>query len=104
MLSLRIINGMNRQIAKRVSYLRHQCPLAEQPARRVALRCFSELVLGTINDLIAGMLKDGRSLHECNAKEKEFVKRLRLCARDIHAQLRSVNCDIGPDDEQENAK
>ncbi|EOU5383431.1 hypothetical protein ACOJ91_001699 [Escherichia coli] len=101
MLSLRLITGMNREIAKRVSFLRHQCPLAEQPARRVALRCFAELVLGTINDLIAGMLKDGRSLHECNAKEKEFVKRLRLCARDIHAQLRSVNCDIGPDDKEE---
>ncbi|EPD1299561.1 hypothetical protein ACR6AT_001290 [Escherichia coli] len=95
MLALKIIHGMAREIAERVSYLRHECPYQCQPAKRVALRCFAELVLGTIEKLIAGKLKDGKSLHECSAEEKAFVKKLKLIRADIHAQLESVGCDIG---------
>ncbi|EJY0868397.1 hypothetical protein OE983_000993 [Escherichia coli] len=99
MLALEIIHGMSREIAERVAFLRHECPYQCQPAKRVALRCFAELVLGTIEKLIAGKLKDGSSLHECSQEEKAFVKKLRLIRRDIHAQLRSVNCDVmGEDD------
>ena len=94
MLALKIIHGMSREIAERVSFLRHECPYQCQPAKRVALRCFAELVLGTINKLIAGKLKDGKSLHECSDTEKEFVKRLKLIRADIHAQLASVGCDL----------
>ncbi|EOK6181273.1 hypothetical protein ACM73T_002936 [Escherichia coli] len=94
MLALKIIHGMSREIAERVSFLRHECPHQCQPAKRVALRCFAELVLGTINKLIAGKLKDGKSLHECSDIEKDFVKKLRLIRADIHSMLSSVGCDI----------
>ncbi|ENH1243124.1 hypothetical protein ABVU25_005005 [Escherichia coli] len=100
-LSLRICAGMEREIAERVAYLRHHCPHDMQPAKRVALRCFAELVLGTINKIIAGLLKDGRSLHECNDAEKQLVKRLRLIRSDIHYQLSTVNCDIEIKNESE---
>lgn len=94
MLALKIIHGMAREIAERVSYLRHECPYQCQPAKRVALRCFAELVLGTIKKLIAPKLKDNGSAYECSPQEKEFVKRLKLIRNDIHAQLASVGCDI----------
>lgn len=94
MLALKIIHGMSREIAERVAFLRHECPYQCQPAKRVALRCFAELVLGTIERLIAGKLKDGSSLHECSPDEKEFVKRLKLIRADIHSQLASVGCDL----------
>ncbi|HFF3757674.1 TPA: hypothetical protein ACGCGA_004430 [Escherichia coli] len=97
MLALKVIYGMSREIAERVSYLRHECPYQCQPAKRVALRCFAELVLGTIEKLIAPKLKDNGSDHECSQEEKEFVKRLKLIRADIHAQLASVGCDIGED-------
>ncbi|EEC7248304.1 hypothetical protein HVV71_06540 [Escherichia coli] len=99
MLALKIIHGMSREIAERVAFLRHECPYQCQPAKRVALRCFAELVLGTIEKLIAGKLKDGSSLYECSQEEKAFIKKLRLIRADIHSQLASVGCDImGEDD------
>lgn len=94
MLALRIISGMAREIAERVSFLRHECPHQCQPAKRVALRCFAELVLGTINKLINMKLKDGKSLYECSIEEKALIKELRKCRAEIHEMLRSVNCDI----------
>ncbi|WP_332832544.1 hypothetical protein [Escherichia coli] len=94
MLALRIISGMSKQIAIRVAYIKHKCPAHCIAQKRVALREFAELVLGTINILIAGKLKDGKSLHECSEAEKQFVKRLQLIRMDIHAQLRACNCDI----------
>ncbi|EEV7379318.1 hypothetical protein IM254_002374 [Escherichia coli] len=94
LLATRMIHGMAREIAERVSYLRNECPYPCQPAKRVALRCFAELVLGSIDKLIAGKLKDGKSLHECSDTEKEFVKRLKLCRRDICRLLNSVDCGI----------
>lgn len=94
MLALKIVYGMSREIAERVSYLRHECPHQCQPAKRVALRCFAELVLGTINKLIVPKLKDNGSDYECSPQEKEFVKRLKLIRNDIHVQLASVGCDI----------
>ncbi|EJE3344121.1 hypothetical protein M4A21_000947 [Escherichia coli] len=97
-LSLLIIHGMAREISERVSYLHHACPQQCQPAKRVALRCFAELVLGTIDKLINMKLKDGSSLYECSDTEKQFVKRLKLIRSDIHSQLESVGCDIGEDE------
>lgn len=94
MLALRIISGMSKQIAIRVAYIKHKCPAHCIAQKRVALREFGELVLGTINKLIAGKLKDGNSLHECSAVEKDFVKKLRLIRADIHSMLSSVGCDI----------
>ncbi|MFN1928922.1 hypothetical protein [Escherichia coli] len=94
MLALRTISGMAKQIAIRVAYIRHNCPAHCIAQKRVALREFAELVLGTINKLIAGKLKDGKSLHECSQEEKQFVKRLRLIRSDIHTMLASVDCDI----------
>lgn len=98
MLALKIIHGMSSEIAERVAFLRHECPYQCQPAKRVALRCFAELVLGTINRLIAGKLKNESSMHECNQEEREFIRRLKLIRNDIHAQLASVGCDVGGDD------
>lgn len=98
MLALKVIHGMSREIAERVSYLRHECPHQCQPAKRVALRCFAELVLGTIEKLIAAKLKDNGSDYECSPEEKEFVKRLKLIRNDIHSQLESVGCDVGDEE------
>ncbi|HGV3787583.1 TPA: hypothetical protein ACNGZF_004470 [Escherichia coli] len=100
MLVLRVISGMSKQIAIRVAYIRHNCPAHCIAQKRVALREFAELVLGTINILIAGKLKDGKSLHECSESEKQFVRRLQLVRRDINALLDSVDCsvDCGIDD------
>lgn len=97
MLALKVIYGMSREIAERVAFLRHECPYQCQPAKRVALRCFAELVLGTIEKLIAPKLKDNGSDYECSQEEKAFIKKLKLIRADIHAQLRSVGCDVGDD-------
>ncbi|MBA8260519.1 hypothetical protein HVW25_07190 [Escherichia coli] len=93
MLALRVVFGIARTVAERVSDLKHS-PLSEQPLKRQMLRLWAEYSLGTINRLIAGKLKDGSSLHECSPDEKEFVKRLKLIRADIHSQLASVGCDI----------
>lgn len=79
-LAIKMIHGMAREIAERVSYLRNECPYPCQPAKRVALRCFAELVLGTIDKLIAGKLKDGKSLHECSDTEKSSLNGLSYAA------------------------
>ncbi|EPX7097510.1 TPA: hypothetical protein QHP28_000753 [Escherichia coli] len=97
MLALKIVHGMSREIAERVAYLRHECPRQCQPAKRVALRCFAELVLGTIEKLIALKLKENGSTYECSQEEEMFIKKLKLIRADIHAQLHSVGCDIGDD-------
>ena len=93
-LAIKMIHGMTREIARRVDFLKHQCPYPCQPARRVALRCFAELVLGSIHQLIAGKLKDGNSLYECSSEEKALIKELRKCRAEIHSMLASVGCDI----------
>ncbi|EEY5746854.1 hypothetical protein C9091_01020 [Escherichia coli] len=93
MLALRVVSGIARTVAERVSDLKH-APLSEQPLKRQMLRLWAEYSLGTINRLIAGKLKDGTSLYECSDVEKEFVKKLRLIRRDIHALLSMVDCDI----------
>ncbi|OWC09592.1 hypothetical protein A8M81_29530, partial [Escherichia coli] len=85
MLALKIVHGMSREIAERVAYLRHECPLACQPAKRVALRCFAELVLGTIEKLITPKLKENGSDYECSQEEKAFIKKLKLIRNDIHS-------------------
>ncbi|EFF2589438.1 hypothetical protein B9L76_004739 [Escherichia coli] len=100
MLALRVIHGMAREIAERVSYLRHECPHQCQPAKRVALRCFAELVLGTIEKLIAPKLKDNGSEYECSQEEKMFIKKLKAIRSDIRAQLRSVGCDLDIGDDK----
>ncbi|EFG6830426.1 hypothetical protein ACN2VT_000144 [Escherichia coli] len=93
MLALRVVFGIARTVAERVSDLKNS-PLSEQPMKRQMLRLWAEYSLGTINKLIAGKLKDGTSLHECSPEEKEFVKRLKLIRADIHSQLASVGCDL----------
>lgn len=95
MLALRIINGMAREIAERSAYILHSCPACQLPAKRTALRCFAELVLGTLNRLIS-MKQTGEngSLYNCNAEEERFVRRLKLVKSDIRAQLRACNCDL----------
>ncbi|MCH6370374.1 hypothetical protein MMU52_24225 [Escherichia coli] len=93
-LSLRIISGMAKQIAIRVAYIKHSCPACCIAQKRVALREFAELTLGTINSLISPLLRDGNSLHECNESEKQFVHRLRLVRHDIHVMLASIDADI----------
>ncbi|HDV4005635.1 TPA: hypothetical protein RH317_004792 [Escherichia coli] len=100
MLALKVIHGMSREIAERVSFLRHECPHQCQPAKRVALRCFAELVLGTIEKLIAPKLKDNGSEYECSQEEKMFIKKLKAIRSDIRAQLRSVGCDLDIGDDQ----
>ncbi|EFB2837772.1 hypothetical protein FHD46_21580 [Escherichia coli] len=96
MLALRIIHGIARTVAERVSDLK-KSPLSEQPMKRQMLRLWAEYSLGTINKLIAGKMKDGTSLHECSDVEKDFVKKLKLIRNDIHSQLASVGCDIEAD-------
>ena len=93
-LATKLIHGMTREIARRVDFLKHRCPYPCQPARRVALRCFAELVLGSIHGLIAGKLKDGSSTYECSIEEKALIKELRKCRAEIHSMLSSVGCDI----------
>lgn len=93
-LAIRLIHGMTREIAKRVSYLKHECPYQCQPAKRVALRCFAELVLGSIHQLIGQKLKNGKSLYECSTEEKALIMELRKCRAEIHSMLASVGCDI----------
>ncbi|EKO9862802.1 hypothetical protein P1Y09_001204 [Escherichia coli] len=96
MLALKVVMGIARTVAERVSDLK-KSPLSEQPMKRQMLRLWAECALGTINRLIAGKLKDGSSLHECSPDEKEFVKRLKLIRADIHSQLASCGCDIEDD-------
>ncbi|WP_097728826.1 hypothetical protein [Escherichia coli] len=92
MLALRVVMGIARTISERVTDLRRS-PLSEQPMKRQMLRIWAEYTLSTINRLI-DMKLNGQSLHECNANEKEFVKRLKLIRADIHSQLESVGCDL----------
>ncbi|HAX9987594.1 TPA: hypothetical protein JS231_002432 [Escherichia coli] len=94
MLALRVVMGIARTVAERVSDLKNS-PLSEQPLKRQMLRLWAEYSLGTINKLINMKLKDNGSVYECSQQEKEFVKRLKLIRNDIHSQLASVGCDIG---------
>ncbi|EPQ8346302.1 hypothetical protein ACUWOL_000243 [Escherichia coli] len=89
MLALRVVQGIARTVAERVSDLKNS-PLSEQPMKRQMLRIWSEYSLSTINKLIA-MKQGGREL---NSEEREFCKRLKLIRADIHSQLNSVGCDI----------
>ncbi|EHR9158651.1 hypothetical protein KUS95_003120 [Escherichia coli] len=93
MLALRIIHGIARTVAERVSDLKSS-PLSEQPMKRQMLRLWAEHSLGTINKLIDMKSKDNGSLHECNDEEKRFVQRLKMIRSDIHSMLQSVNADI----------
>ncbi|EEV6174243.1 hypothetical protein EJP52_08745 [Escherichia coli] len=93
MLALKVVMGIARTVAERVSDLK-KSPLSEQPMKRQMLRLWAECSLGTINKLINMKLKDNGSVYECNSEEKEFVKRLKLIRADIHSQLASVSCDI----------
>ncbi|HCL7143776.1 TPA: hypothetical protein N2W87_001949 [Escherichia coli] len=93
MLALRIIHGIARTVAERVSDLKSS-PLSEQPMKRQMLRLWAEYSLGTINKLIDMKSKDNGSLHECNDEEKRFVQRLKMIRSDIHSMLQSVNADI----------
>ncbi|ENS1093244.1 hypothetical protein ACEZI3_004794 [Escherichia coli] len=79
---------MNRAIAIRVAELK-ETPLAQQANKRTSLRCFAELVLNTI----AGLLKNKKG-DALSPDEKLFYRRCQAVARDIHAQLASVDCDI----------
>lgn len=92
-IELRIIHGMARTIQERVSELR-AAPLSEQHLKRQQLRLFSELVIGTLQRILHGLLKDNGSDYECNAREKELVRRLRVTEKDLHSLLRSVDCDV----------
>lgn len=95
MLAMRILNGMAREISERSAYILHSCPACQLPAKRTALRCFAELVVGTINKLIAMKETGGRgSLCNCNHEEEMFVRRLKLIKNDIHSQLRACGCGI----------
>ncbi|EMD0384905.1 hypothetical protein VPS56_000169 [Escherichia coli] len=96
MLALRVVMGIARTVAERVSDLK-KSPLSERPMKRQMLRLWAECSLGTINKLINMKLKDNGSVYECNSEEKEFVKRLKLIRADIHSQLASVNADIDAD-------
>lgn len=93
MLAPRIIHGIARTVAERVSDLKSS-PLSEQPMKRQMLRLWAEYSLGTINKLIDMKSKDNGSLHECNDEEKRFVQRLKMIRSDIHSMLQSVNADI----------
>lgn len=90
MLCLKILQNMNRAIAIRVAELK-ETPLAQQPNKRATLRCFAELVLNTI----AGLLRTKAG--GTTPDEKLFYRRCQLVARDIHAQLRSIDADIDAD-------
>ncbi|MEC9754759.1 hypothetical protein RCT73_08570 [Escherichia coli] len=96
MLALRVVYGIARTVAERVSDLKNS-PLSEQHLKRQMLRLWAECSLGTINKLINMKSKDNGSVHECNSEEKEFVKRLKLIRADIHSQLASCGCDIEDD-------
>lgn len=76
--------------------IRHECPSYCIAQKRVALREFSELVLGTLSLLLEQKTngKCSASLHDCSEEEKLFVKRLKLIKADIHAQLKACDCDI----------
>lgn len=91
MLCLKMLHNMNRAIAIRVAELK-DAPMAEQPNKRASLRCFAELVLNTIAALLRSKKGDAMS-----PDEKVFYRRCQLVARDIHAQLESVSCDIDAD-------
>lgn len=93
MLALRIIHGIARTVAERVSDLKSS-PLSEQPMKRQMLRLWAEYSLGTINKLIDMKSKANSSLHGCNDEEKRFVQRLKMIRSDIHLMLQSVNADI----------
>ncbi|MED9263051.1 hypothetical protein RCM96_00050 [Escherichia coli] len=91
MLCLKMLHNMNRAIAIRVAELK-DAPTAQQPNKRATLRCFAELVLNTIAALLRS--KEGSTM---SPDEKVFYRRCQLVARDIHAQLESVGCDIDMD-------
>ncbi|QEP83493.1 hypothetical protein F1L18_07005 [Escherichia coli] len=77
MLALRVVQGIARTVAERVSDLKNS-PLSEQPMKRQMLRIWSEYSLSTINKLIASK-QGGREL---NSEEREFCKRLKLIRAD----------------------
>lgn len=91
---LRAIASLKTGLA--VMVIRHECPSYCIAQKRVALREFSELVLGTLSLLLEQKTngKCSASLYDCSEEEKLFVKRLKLIKADIHAQLKACDCDI----------
>ncbi|EEW8433073.1 hypothetical protein D6C44_002734 [Escherichia coli] len=96
MLALRVVMGIARTVAERVSDLKH-APLSNQPLKRQMLRLWGEYALGTIDRLIGDKCIGANTIN-CDPQEKEFVRRLKLIRNDIHSQMRSVGCDIGEDE------
>lgn len=92
-MNLLIISRCAKEIAERVAYLRH-CDYQQMPQHRITLRLFADITLKALNGVIAGMLKDGKSLHEANADERRLVARLKVLRSDIHHQLETVGCDL----------
>lgn len=92
-MNLLIISRCAKEIAERVAYLKH-CDYSQMPQHRVTLRLFADITLKALNGVIAGMLKDGKSLHECSPQEKCLVAQLKALRSDLHHQLASVGCDL----------
>lgn len=91
MLVLRLCAGMAKQIAIRVAEIKHHTDSVDIPLKRQQLRLFSELVLGSIDDLLKHVdLKDAPR----NADERAAIKKMRLIQKDIHTLLSSIDADI----------
>ncbi|EIW2774293.1 hypothetical protein ACND7T_000633 [Escherichia coli] len=91
MLVLRLCAGMAKQIAVRVAEIKHHTNTADIPLKRQQLRLFSELVLGSIDDLLKHVdMKDAPR----NADEWAAIKKMRLIQKDIHTLLSSIDADI----------
>ena len=89
-ITLRICHGMARVISKEVTEIKHSN--SNLPLRRQQLRIFASYVFGTFASL-KRKLNGGPVSHE----EREFLKRLAMIEKDLHAQLSSIEADTEVD-------
>lgn len=89
-LTLRICHGMARVISKEVTEIKHSN--SNLPLRRQQLRLFASYVFGTFAS-IKRKLNGGPVSYD----EREFLKRLAMIEKDLHAQLSSIEADTEVD-------
>lgn len=91
MLTYRIIAGMLREIQIATERLK-SCPASEYAARKIALLAFSELVLGTCNQLVKNM--ESMQSMMISPEQKKFLARIKQSKREINAILRKAGLEI----------
>lgn len=96
MLTYRIIAGMVREVQKAADFLKI-CPASQVETRKLSLLYFSELVLGTCDQLLKNM--ESMQSQMLSDEQRRFMARIKASKREVNAILRKagieeINCQV----------